>query len=117
MESFLIWLGWGELAIPVRSQLSQLIFEKAIRRRDVKEAGSSGPKLTDESGKPKKVKQGAVNLVGVDAKRVSDCWFVPHDMNWAKWQTSRANRPLRSKARPPTIFPVLLSSSRCLSSF
>ncbi len=80
VDSLLIWLGWGDLAIPVRSQLSQLIFEKAIRQKDVKWGGSSGPKQADESGKHKKVKQGAVNLVGVDAKRVSDCWFVPHDI-------------------------------------
>ncbi|KAH6632214.1 P-loop containing nucleoside triphosphate hydrolase protein [Chaetomium tenue] len=66
-----VWIWVALLGVSVTTQA--LIFEKAIRRRDVKEAGSSGSKSADESGKHKKVKQGAVNLVGVDAKHVSNC--------------------------------------------
>jgi hypothetical protein len=93
IEAWLFWISWSELAIPVRSQLSALIFQKAMRRKDVKGAsksqrkrtadspdsagaGTSDPTPTDEQdeqeeGDPKG-KQSTVNLIGVDTKRVSD---------------------------------------------
>lgn len=83
IEAWLFWISWSELAIPVRSQLSALIFQKAMRRKDVKgaskskakEAGDSTPSKEDdkeeEEGDPKG-KQSTVNLIGVDTKRVSD---------------------------------------------
>lgn len=100
IESWLFWISWSELAIPVRSQLSALIFQKALRRKDVKGtakpsvAVSSGPDISeiaigDSAAKDKpeivdeepeedelKSKQQTVNLIGVDAKRISDfCSF------------------------------------------
>ncbi|KAH8899307.1 P-loop containing nucleoside triphosphate hydrolase protein [Thozetella sp. PMI_491] len=106
VESYVFWLSWAELTIPVRSQLSSLIFEKAMRRKDVKGTGKSTnkpsepvepteaaepaqpvkaaaaaePNATDKLEEPeaddseelKKSKQSTVNLIGVDAKRVSD---------------------------------------------
>lgn len=93
IEAWLFWISWSELAIPVRSQLSALIFQKAMRRKDVKGAsksqrkrtagspdsagaGTGDPTPTDEQdeqeeGDPKG-KQSTVNLIGVDTKRVSD---------------------------------------------
>ena len=90
IEAWLFWISWAELAIPVRSQLSALIFEKAMRRKDVKGASKSkkkeaedapdapagNPTSTDEQeeeedGEPKG-KQSTVNLIGVDTKRVGD---------------------------------------------
>lgn len=102
VESHVFWISWSDLAIPVRGQLSALIFEKSMRKKDVKGSGRSSNKKTEEVGesaeptvagpagvstatdKPevpeeedesealKKSKQGTVNLIGVDTKRVSD---------------------------------------------
>ncbi|KAK4451704.1 P-loop containing nucleoside triphosphate hydrolase protein [Podospora aff. communis PSN243] len=90
VESYIFWLSWAELTIPVRAQLSALIFEKAMRRKDVKgsekskkKPDSDGPaQEATETTKPKtedddetevkKSKQSTVNLIGVDAKRVGD---------------------------------------------
>ncbi|CZT44803.1 related to multidrug transporter (yeast bile transporter) [Rhynchosporium secalis] len=97
IESWLFWISWSEVAIPIRSQMAALIFQKAMRRKDVKGASQStkkgvpqGPDVADASqdavggDKPElpeeddevKGKQSTVNLIGVDAKRVSDfCSF------------------------------------------
>ncbi|KAM3068375.1 hypothetical protein ACMFMG_009513 [Clarireedia jacksonii] len=91
VESWLFWISWAELAIPIRSQLSAQIFQKAMRRKDVKGAARTGKKATPETSEPAqtsaapdkpeedeeddsdpKGKQSTVNLIGVDAKRVSD---------------------------------------------
>ncbi|KAK1830353.1 P-loop containing nucleoside triphosphate hydrolase protein [Podospora conica] len=88
LESYIYWLSWAELTIPVRAQLAALIFEKAMRKKDAKGADqtkdtpveSDGPSKAkkgktggkDDDEKVKKSKQGTVNLIGVDAKRVGD---------------------------------------------
>lgn len=81
VESMVYWLSFGHLCIPVRSQLAALIFEKSMRRKDVKgtskskdssEAVVSGPAEVDETEAVNQSKQNTVNLVGVDGKRVSD---------------------------------------------
>ncbi|KAK4042218.1 P-loop containing nucleoside triphosphate hydrolase protein [Parachaetomium inaequale] len=94
IEAYLWWLSYADLYIPVRAQLSALIFEKSMRRKDVKgaekskkkapeEAASTAPdrpdteaEEEDDSEELKKSKQSTVNLIGVDGKRVSDfCAF------------------------------------------
>jgi hypothetical protein len=97
IESWLFWVSWSELAIPVRSQLSALIFQKAMRRKDVKGASKAGKKNTEgpdgsevtgeavgeahpeteeEDDNDPKGRQSTVNLIGVDTKRISDfCSF------------------------------------------
>lgn len=97
IESWLFWVSWSELAIPIRAQLSALIFQKALRRKDVKGATKtkvaptndiSGVAMGNSTAKDKpeipeedeednmKSKQSTVNLIGVDAKRISDfCSF------------------------------------------
>lgn len=97
VESHVFWLSWAELCIPIRAQLSSLIFRKSMRRKDVKGAGKKKPQASDaadpaitaaagesnatdtpavekteEEDELKKGKQSTVNLIGVDAKRVSD---------------------------------------------
>lgn len=109
IESHQFWVCFAELCIPVRSQLAALIFEKSMRKKDVKGTGKSSNKKTgateeetgptesleptvagpagqttatgkpempegegDEAEELKKSKQGTVNLIGVDTKRVSD---------------------------------------------
>ncbi|KAL2256198.1 hypothetical protein VTK26DRAFT_2045 [Humicola hyalothermophila] len=90
IESYLFWLSNADLMIPIRSQLSALIFEKSMRRKDVKGGkakkqardGATGDSPSpeepetdaddDDSEELKKSKQSTVNLIGVDAKRISD---------------------------------------------
>ncbi len=95
VDSHLAWLSLAELAIPVRAQLATLIFEKAMHRKDVKSAAKSKKQGTDDKAAEPTVtdgsetvteeddaeeldngKQSTVNLIGVDAQRVSDfCRF------------------------------------------
>lgn len=100
VEAYVYWLSWAQISVPIRAQLSALIFQKSMRRKDVKEAskkkdavvGSTEPNIAgpigeasaidrpevdevedeDEAEQLKKSKQSTVNLIGVDAKRVSD---------------------------------------------
>lgn len=97
IESWVFWMSWTELSLPIRAQLSALIFRKSMRRKDVKGAGkkkskpdNSVPTVAGPAGEAnavdqpdadgsevnedeiKKSKQSTVNLIGVDAKRVSD---------------------------------------------
>ncbi|KAH6687860.1 ATP-dependent bile acid permease [Plectosphaerella plurivora] len=92
----LFWLSWCEVLVPLRGLLSALIVEKAMRRKNVKATASKSPldlaKDTDDK-KPDaeeeedddadalKSQQGIVNLIGVDAKRISDFaafqFFIP----------------------------------------
>lgn len=94
VESYVFWISWAGLNVAIRVQLSSLIFSKSMRRKDVKgtgkkktaqaestignQAGESAvtPEVDvteeDEEDQVKKSKQSTVNLIGVDAKRVSD---------------------------------------------
>lgn len=95
-ENWLFWLSQSEITIPMRVELSCLIFQKALRRKDVKgasnvgkssEARDSVPKLNSQTstvrksiteGKSKEesedslTKQSTINLIGVDARRIGD---------------------------------------------
>ncbi|KAI1209695.1 putative ATP-binding cassette transporter protein [Annulohypoxylon truncatum] len=97
VEAYNYWLSWAQIAVPIRAQLSALIFQKSMRRKDIKEANkkksateSSEPNIAGPIGEVstedrpdiedfeeddeqiRKSKQSTVNLIGVDAKRVSD---------------------------------------------
>jgi ABC-type multidrug transport system fused ATPase/permease subunit len=90
------WSSDTLLQIPVRIQLGALIFAKSMRKKDIKGealkkksvdhidgaiiddelAQSTAPTAdgteVDENEEMRKTRQGVINLVGVDAKRVSD---------------------------------------------
>ncbi|KAI8230908.1 ATP-dependent bile acid permease [Colletotrichum sp. SAR 10_96] len=90
VEACMFWLSWAELCIPLRGALSALIFEKSMRRKNVKAASKTDEESKDgeANGDDKKDKkdddedaeddsvlksrQAIINLIGVDAKRVSD---------------------------------------------
>ncbi|KAI0137590.1 putative ATP-binding cassette transporter protein [Hypoxylon sp. NC0597] len=100
VEAYVYWLSWAQICVPIRAQLSALIFQKSMRRKDVKEASKKKKAASSESVEPniagpmgeastadrpdiddfegdddeqiRKSKQSTVNLIGVDAKRVSD---------------------------------------------
>lgn len=91
VEGWLYWLSQADLSIPVRAELSALVFEKSMRRKDVKgiskmttegsvdeenlESGAVPPDVKeqiDDEDMGQKSRQAIVNLIGVDAKRVAD---------------------------------------------
>lgn len=93
LESWLFWVIWANIGIVVRQELSALIFMKAMRKKDVKGLGkikshngeqnlglsqlpnSEGETISiedDDDDQVQKSRQSTINLVGVDAKRVSD---------------------------------------------
>ncbi|KAI9826732.1 MAG: hypothetical protein M1819_007277 [Sarea resinae] len=101
VEAWLFWMQCGQLAVPVRQQLSALIFMKAMRRKEVqgvpnkapeKQASSDDIRVNQQSG-PKgednvasqgdndqfsKTRQNTINLIGVDTKRVSEFCIINH---------------------------------------
>ncbi|RDW75857.1 putative ABC bile acid transporter [Coleophoma crateriformis] len=93
IEAWLFWISWCHLGIPIRAQLSALIFQKSMRRKDVK--GASKSSKSAESANPSDIanvpestagdkpeieveeeeikgKQSTVNLIAVDTVRVAD---------------------------------------------
>ncbi|KAK2795800.1 hypothetical protein FQN52_003650 [Onygenales sp. PD_12] len=101
IEAWLYWISFSKLSIPVYEQLSTVVFAKSMRRKNVKGAQKSAraddqllaagmPNATaeqstkgedDEDGDPQKSNQATINLIAVDAKRVSDFaaynYFIP----------------------------------------
>lgn len=85
VDGWMWFVSYTQLQVPGRIQLSALIFSKSMRRKDVK--GSAAQKESEpeddpadgEKGDEDKTRQGTVNLVGIDAKRVSDFMSIG---NW-----------------------------------
>lgn len=101
IENWLHWVSVSQLAIPIRAQLSGLIFQKAMRRKDVKGGKKTATKanlaengdaedvnggaastsqdttsMTDEDNGMQASKQSTINLIAVDGMRVSSlCAF------------------------------------------
>jgi ABC-type multidrug transport system fused ATPase/permease subunit len=92
VEAWLFWFVWSKIAIPIQEQLSATVFAKSMRRKDIK-----GTKKKDENDDPasplenpqvhqsgeaeteedddadlQKTRQSIINLVAVDAKRISE---------------------------------------------
>ncbi|ROT39327.1 ATP-dependent bile acid permease [Sodiomyces alkalinus F11] len=97
LSAVMFWVSWSELLVPVRNLLSAIIVEKSMRRKNVKSVSKSDTDTNtdtntdtdaeadgestnqgkpgddeDEDGPSLKSQQAIVNLIGVDAKRVSD---------------------------------------------
>jgi ABC-type multidrug transport system fused ATPase/permease subunit len=101
IESWLFWVIFSRIGVPLYEQLSAVIFMKAMRRKDVKgtqkgkvdangEANGAllvnegvGPngedsvlkassEVEDEEEDAQKTRQSTINLVGVDSRRVSE---------------------------------------------
>ncbi|KAK8437180.1 ABC bile acid transporter [Phyllosticta citricarpa] len=77
------WLSYGRLNVPIRVQLSALIFAKSMRRKETKgvrkdadeekeAAGGENDDEDEEEDALKQTQQGTINLVGVDSKRIAD---------------------------------------------
>ncbi|KAH8201470.1 hypothetical protein TruAng_004394 [Truncatella angustata] len=82
-ESYSSWISSAELCIPVRTQLSSLIFEKATRQQKPKAGGASSETQAAQSKSTKEKEFSAdgdnfstTNLFSADVRRVSDfCSF------------------------------------------
>ncbi|KAH7156326.1 P-loop containing nucleoside triphosphate hydrolase protein [Dactylonectria macrodidyma] len=89
IEGWVFWYSFADMALPIRAQLSTLVFEKSLRRKNVKAveksketADSHDEANKDDSKKDEdapsedssvlKSRQAIVNLVGVDAQRISN---------------------------------------------
>ncbi|KAG6263206.1 hypothetical protein E4U49_002474 [Claviceps purpurea] len=85
LDGWVVWFSITKLFAPVRGQLSALIFEKSLRRKNVKnaekaiESDTSGEDKDGKKGEEGddddsvlKSKQAIANLVGVDTKHISD---------------------------------------------
>ncbi|KAI4194394.1 MAG: hypothetical protein LQ350_007789 [Teloschistes chrysophthalmus] len=100
-DSWLLWVGWSQIAIPLRTILSISIFTKSLRRMDVKavhvgesttmiKRGPEGEEVTNDAVEPNggtaprskevmhngtasvpRIPQATSNLVAVDTQRVS----------------------------------------------
>ena len=101
IETQSLWMMWSRLVIPIRSELSALIFIKAMRRKDVKGLPTDGSVLTGMSNSRRSSVSGqlsnhdstiselytdssqylrlsTINLVGVDTKRITDFVSASH---------------------------------------
>lgn len=85
VESWLFWVVYSKLGVPIFAELSAVIFAKAMRRKDVKytkkskttyesdsSSKGSGEADDDDEDALKKSRQSIINHVAVDARRVSD---------------------------------------------
>ena len=94
IETWMLWVGWCHIALPITIQFSGLIVGKTFRRKDIKEVNnkleasqhdhpgdsdateSIGSKyesdLVEKEGKAPKRMQDQINLITVDTQRVSD---------------------------------------------
>ncbi|KAK6349334.1 hypothetical protein TWF730_010082 [Orbilia blumenaviensis] len=97
----LYWVSFGQMNLYIRNELASLIFNKTLRKKDVKggqkaeekkdgeDTAESGTETDDSTPKDKKdgeeksdedslegLRQGVVNLIAVDSVRVADfgCW-------------------------------------------
>ncbi|KAL8792069.1 MAG: hypothetical protein Q9195_005324 [Heterodermia aff. obscurata] len=93
-EAWLLWIGWCHIALPIYVQLSGLIVEKTMRKKDIKGFGAnndvpeaSDRQKSDENWDTKteiegdsqetrnlgfKRTQDVINLITVDAQRLTD---------------------------------------------
>ena len=75
IETWLHWIIWSKMGAPVRTELSAMIFAKFTRRKDATGAAKKVPGAADNMDGEEdiqKTRQGIINLIGVDTKRISD---------------------------------------------
>ncbi|KAH8146106.1 uncharacterized protein LAJ45_09796 [Morchella importuna] len=87
IASYLYWLSYMGLMIPVRGQLSAIVFSKTMRKKDVKgmqtgkdsettddanDNNKTTPGANDDEDELKNMKQGTINLLAIDSSRVAE---------------------------------------------
>ena len=88
MEGWLFWYSVSDLSLPIRAQLTSLVFAKSLRRKDIKTANKTSQSVDSSNNSHKshskksssasiseanidQSRQAIVNLVGVDTERIS----------------------------------------------
>ncbi|KAM0438453.1 hypothetical protein ACHAPT_001202 [Fusarium lateritium] len=74
MEGWAYWYSLSDLALPIRTQISGLVFDKALRRKNIRFVGQEGHESEEDS--TLRSHQGIVNLVGIDTERI--CYFFQY---------------------------------------
>ncbi|KAG2416315.1 hypothetical protein HFD88_007530 [Aspergillus terreus] len=77
IESWLWWIIYSQLWIPIYEGLTALVFAKAMRCKDVKHVKQSTSEKArddeeDEDEDERKSRQSVINLASVDSKRIAD---------------------------------------------
>jgi len=77
LQAFIYWLEFVGLNIPIRSQLSAVVFRKTLLKKDVKgsQKVEEGEQEEGEDGDDddlKNLKQGKINLLAIDASRIAE---------------------------------------------
>ncbi|GAB1214384.1 hypothetical protein ATERTT37_003546 [Aspergillus terreus] len=77
IESWLWWIIYSQLWIPIYEGLTALVFAKAMRCKDVKHVKQSTSEKArddeeDEDEEERKSRQSVINLASVDSKRIAD---------------------------------------------
>lgn len=84
IETWLLWIGWCHIALPISVELSGLIVEKSLRKKDVQDVGDTDGVLDknfstegnlESSNYKKWVNEGTrdrVNLISVDTQRIQE---------------------------------------------
>lgn len=78
VDSWLWWLIYSKLAIPVYQELSAMVFAKAMRCKAVEHTTTAEAEGAEEHRK--KSGQNTINLAAVDARRVSDFAMFNHQI-------------------------------------
>lgn len=81
MEGWLYWYSMASMALPIRTQLSALIFRKALRRKNVQAVAQQDhtaeseddAQSSSEEASGYESDQSVINLVGVDTERICTC--------------------------------------------
>ncbi|KAJ5775770.1 uncharacterized protein N7511_000781 [Penicillium nucicola] len=81
VDSWLWWLIYSKLAVPVYQELSAIVFAKAMRCKDVKHTTTAEESTGAEDSKERETSgQNTINLAAVDARRVSDFAMFNHQI-------------------------------------
>ncbi|KAL4891206.1 P-loop containing nucleoside triphosphate hydrolase protein [Aspergillus ambiguus] len=79
IESWLWWIIYSQIWIPIYEGLTALVFAKAMRCKEVKQVKNSTPEKErngddddDDDEEDRKGRQSVINLASVDSKRIAD---------------------------------------------
>lgn len=84
IETWLLWIGWCHIALPVNIELSGLVVEKSMRKKDAQDVCHTDDVLKDISSPESNIEksknekrmpermQDRINLISVDTQRIED---------------------------------------------
>lgn len=78
VTSWLWWISYSRLSIPLYSQLQGLIYAKCMSRKDIQQAGSDNTEKQQHTPKSAHGQNETINLVTIDTKRIADSVSYNH---------------------------------------